>query len=282
MSRATQAEVPDVDGMPALGLGTWQNAEPEPCRAAVKTALEMGYRHIDTAQAYRNEQSVGDGIAAADVDRDEVFLATKVWIENLGYDDVIATTEDSLDRLGVDSVDLLYVHWPNGEYDPADTLRAFEELSDEGRIDRLGVSNFQPAHLEEAVDRTDVPIFANQIELHPLVQQRELRAVCAELDVAVVAYSPLARGRVFDVPELESIADKHGVTPAQVSLAWLREKGVTAIPKATSTAHIRDNWQSLSLSLDPEDVTTIDAIDRFDRHVDPDWAPWHDGPAFGE
>jgi 2,5-diketo-D-gluconate reductase B len=260
--------------MPMLGLGTWQNDDPAECEAAVETALEAGYRHIDTAQAYHNEESVGRGIAAADVPREDVFLATKVWIDNLAYDDVIATAEESLDRLGVDYVDLLYVHWPSREYDPEGTLRAFDELVDEGKVERIGVSNFEPEHIDEAIERTDAPIFANQVELHPLLPQEELREHCAERDVEVVAYSPLARGEVFNVPELQEIAEKHDVSEAQVSLAWLREKGVTAIPKATSEVHIRDNWASLGLDLDDEDVAKIDAIERTDRRIDPDFAPW--------
>ena len=260
--------------MPSLGLGTWQNTDPEECTNAVATALEMGYRHVDTAQAYDNEESVGEGLARADVPREDVFLATKVWIDELAYDDVLASTEESLDKLGVDYVDLLYIHWPAGEYDPEDTLTAFDELYDEGLIERLGISNFEPGQVTEAVETADAPIFANQIECHPLLPQEDLRAHCADHGVEVVAYSPLARGEVFDVPEIQEVAAKHGVSEAQVSLAWLREKGVTAIPKATSEAHIRDNWASRTLELDDEDVSNIDNIGRTERLIAPDFAPW--------
>ncbi|QLC33844.1 aldo/keto reductase [Halarchaeum sp. CBA1220] len=275
MTEFTSDDVPRVDGMPRFGLGTWQNADPDACATAVANALEMGYRHVDTAQAYDNEAAVGDGIADADVDRDDVFLATKVFIDNLAHDDVIASTEESLEKLGVDYVDLLYVHWPARTYDPEETLPAFAELKDEGRIERIGVSNFGRRHLERARDVLDEPIFANQVEMHPFLQQRELRAVADEMDVETVAYSPLARGAVFDDPVLGDIAEKHGVSEAQVSLAWLREKGVTAIPKATSEAHIRDNFRSLGLELDAEDVRRIDAIERVDRRVDADFAHWN-------
>ncbi|MFC4246358.1 aldo/keto reductase [Natribaculum luteum] len=266
---------PTANGMPVLGLGTWQNTDPEQCAESVQTALEVGYRHVDTAQAYDNEEAVGDGLAAADVDREDVFLATKVWNSNLASDDVLETARASLDRLGVDYVDLLYVHWPAGPYDAEETLPAFEQLYDEGLIERVGVSNFTPDLLEEAVDVCDVPIFANQVELHPLHPQEELREACERHDVEVVAYSPLARGEVFDVPEIQEIAAKHDASEAQVSLAWLREKGITAIPKATSQAHVEDNWRSLDLELDDEDVEMIDAIDRTDRQVDPDFGPWN-------
>lgn len=264
---------PAARGMPMLGLGTWQNEDADQCAASVRTALETGYRHIDTAQAYRNEDAVGEGIAAADVPREEVFLATKVWIDNLGYDDVLATTRDSLDRLGVDHVDLLYVHWPARAYDPEETLAALQELRDEGRIERIGVSNFEPEHLDRATEVLSEQPFANQVELHPLLQQPELRRYCDDNGIELVAYSPLARGEVFDVPELTEIAERHDVTEAQVSLAWLREKGVTAIPKATSESHIADNWASLGLELDEDEISTIDGIDRTDRRVHPDFAP---------
>jgi diketogulonate reductase-like aldo/keto reductase len=259
--------------MPRLGLGTWENEDPEQCTESVRTALEMGYRHIDTAQAYGNEAAVGDGLAAADVDREDVFLATKIWTANLAYDDVIHSFQESLAKLGVDYVDLLYVHWPVHEYSADDTLPAFDELYDRGVIERIGVSNFTPDHVAEARDVLDAPLFANQVEMHPFLQQEELRAFAAETDLNLVAYSPLARGHVIGHPVLEEIAAKHDVSEAQVSLAWLRDSGVTAIPKATSEAHIRDNWESLSLDLDEEDVAAIDAIEETDRRVDPEWGP---------
>ncbi|SFR47144.1 aldo/keto reductase [Halogeometricum limi] len=271
----TDADVPRANGMPMLGLGTWQNDDPDDCAKAVETALNMGYRHIDTAQIYGNEEAVGRGIENADVDREDVFLATKVWIDYLSYDDVKTTTEESLKKLGVSSVDLLYIHWPAREYDPEETFRAFNELYEEGKIDRIGVSNFRPEDLDTAVEYSEAPVFANQVECHPLLQQEDLREACEKHGVEVVAYSPLARGQVFEVPELNEIADKHDVSEAQVSLAWLREKGVTAIPKATSEDHISDNWESLRVELDDEDVDRIDGIERTDRRVDPDFAPWN-------
>jgi 2,5-diketo-D-gluconate reductase B len=267
--------VPEVDGMPMLGLGTWQNDVHDQCVESVRTALETGYRHVDTAQAYGNEAAVGEGIRASSVDREDVFLATKVWIDSLAPEDVVETTRESLDRLGVDAVDLLYVHWPARTYDPEETLGAFDELYDEGLTDRIGVSNFEPEGVAEAVELADAPVFANQVELHPMLPQEDVRAACEERGVEVVAYSPLARGAVFDVPEIQSVAEAHGASEAQVALAWLREKGVTAIPKATGADHIRDNWGSLGVELTDDDVATIDGIDRRDRRVDPDFAPWN-------
>ncbi|PSQ02918.1 aldehyde oxidoreductase [Halobacteriales archaeon QS_5_70_17] len=259
--------------MPMLGLGTWQNDDADQCAESVEYALDAGYRHIDTAQAYGNEEAVGEGVANADVDRGDVFLATKVWNDNLSHDDVIESTESSLEKLGVDYVDLLYIHWPAGEYDPEETLSAFDELYDEGKIERVGVSNFEPRHLDEAMEAADAPIFANQVEMHPLLQQEELREFAAEEDVELVAYSPLARGDVFEDDTLGDIAEKHDASAAQVSLAWLREKGVTAIPKATGEDRIEDNWASLALDLDEEDVTAIDEMDPGDRKIDPEFGP---------
>jgi diketogulonate reductase-like aldo/keto reductase len=233
----------------------------------------MGYRHIDTARMYGNERAVGKGIAAADVDREEVFLATKLWHSDLSYDDVLAATERSLDQLGTDYIDLLYIHWPAGAYDPEETLPAFDRLHDEGAIRHVGVSNFEPEQLDRARDVLDAPVFANQIELHPLLPQPDLRAYANDHDITLVAYAPIARGRVFDVPILSEIADTHGISEAQVSLAWLREKGIAAIPKATSETHIRDNWESLGLDLRDEEVARIDAIDRRERLVNPGFGP---------
>ncbi len=274
----TQREIePDsvarADGMPMLGLGTWQNDDADQCAETVETALEMGYRHVDTAQAYGNEAAVGDGIAAAGVAREDVFLATKVWNSNLAHDDVLETAERSLDDLGVDAVDLLYVHWPAGEYDPEGTLSAFDELYEQGTIRNVGVSNFEPHHVEEAMEILDAPLFANQVECHPFLPQDELRAHAEEHGYELVAYSPLARGEVFESDVLTDIADDHGVSAAQVSLAWLREKGVTAIPKATGEDHVADNLASTALSLSDEEVARIDDIDRTDRRIDPDFGP---------
>lgn len=265
---------PTLSGMPALGLGTWQNTDPDQCAESVEAALEMGYRHIDTAQAYGNEESVGRGIASSTVAREDVFLATKVWLDNLAHDDVLETARASLDRLGVDYVDLLYVHWPARTYDPEGTLSAFDQLYEEGITERVGVSNFTPELLAEAVTLSEAPIFANQVEMHPLLPQKAVRDAATKHDVHIVAYSPLARGVVFDVPEIQSVAEKYDASPAQVSLAWLREKGVAAIPKATSVDHLRDNWNSLDLELDGGDIDRLDAIETQERQVDPAFAPW--------
>ncbi|AHG03280.1 aldehyde oxidoreductase [Halobacterium sp. DL1] len=275
MSQDSERRAPLSNGIPTLGIGTWQNEDHDQCAESVRTALDHGYRHVDTAQAYRNEEAVGRGIAEADVDREDVFLATKVWTSNLAHDDVLETTEESLDRLRTDYLDLLYVHWPANEYDPEETLSAFAELRDEGAIERIGVSNFEPRHLDEARDVLGELPFANQVEFHPLLPQEDLQAYAANEDLELVAYSPLARGEVFDIPEIQDVAEKHGVSEAQVSLAWVREKGATAIPKATGRDHIEDNFASLDVELDDEDVEQIDSVSGRDRQVDPDFGPWN-------
>jgi len=258
--------------IPQLGLGTWQNTDPEKCVKSVKTALDMGYNHIDTAQAYENEKHVGKGLRESEKDREDYFLATKVWIDRLNHEDVIESTEESLNKLGVDKADLLYVHWPARDYEPEETMKAFNQLVEEEKIENIGVSNFSPDQIEEAQEHADTKILANQVEMHPLLQQEELVEYCQDNDMYLVAYSPLARGKVMDVPEIQEIADKHDVSAAQVSLAWItHHDNVVAIPKASSEDHIRDNYRSLDLELDEEDIEKINSIEREDRKVDPDF-----------
>ncbi|WP_137285770.1 aldo/keto reductase [Halorussus salinisoli] len=264
--------------VPDLGLGTYRNDDWDQCTESVQTALEVGYRHVDTAEAYGNEEAVGESIAASSIPREDVFLATKVlhpkFTDDYATESIVQNGRACLERLGVDSVDLFYgVHWPGGEYDPAETFEACERLDEEGAFDHLGVCNMTPELIDEARDVSDVPISAVQVEMHPLLQQEELREYCERHGMDLVAYAPLGNGRMFEVPELQEIADKHGVSAARVSLAWLREKGVSSIPKAASEDHIRDNWQSLELALDDEDVRKIDSIDREERQYDNPYAP---------
>ncbi len=261
-----------------LGLGTYRNTDHEQCRESVRTALEIGYRHIDTAEAYGNEEAVGEGIANSDVPREDIFLATKVlhpkFAAGYSYDDVIEGVHSCLTRLDVDRVDLLYgVHWPSGGYDPEITFRACADLHDDGVADQIGACNLSPGLLDEAQAASDVPISALQVEIHPLLPQRGLRDYCATHDITPVAYAPLGNGAVLDVPEIQDIAAKHGVSEAQVTLAWHREKAIPSIPKATGEEHIRDNWESQCLDLDDTDIKTIDSLDRDERQYDPDYAP---------
>ena len=263
--------------VPRLGLGTYQNTDPEQCAESVRTALETGYRHVDTAQGYENEEYVGEGIAASDVDRGDVYLATKITTSQLAYEDALSSTRESAEKLGVDAVDLVYVHWPIRTYDPAGTTRALNELYDEGTIGAVGLSNFRVDQLEDAVDRLDAPMVAHQVECHPLLPQAELREHAVKHDYWLVAYCPIARNQVADVAAIRRVAEKHDASPAQVCLAWLLTKeNVAVIPKATSEEHIRDNWEARNLDLDPEDVAALNNVEDRRRLVDFGGAPWHE------
>jgi len=261
--------------IPRLGFGTYENDDPEQCAESVRTALDVGYRHVDTAQSYGNEAAVGDGIAASDADSEDVFVATKLATGNLAYEDAVETATESVERLGVDSIDLLYVHWPIDSYDPEGTIEALNDLHEDGVVDAVGLSNFRIDQLNAALERLDPPLAAHQVECHPMLPQDDLRAHAVDHDYALVAYCPIARNRVADVDAIASIAEKHDASPAQVSLAWLLEKGVVAIPKATGETHIRENWGARELELDADDIETIDGIDVRDRIVDFDAAPWN-------
>jgi 2,5-diketo-D-gluconate reductase B len=265
--------------LPPIGLGTLRNTDPEECAETVVEAVDIGYRHIDTAQKYGNEEYVGDGIARADIPREDLFIATKVDETNLSYDDVLRTTEESRERLGIDTIDLHYIHWPavsshEDRYDPSETIPAFNELLDEGVISRVGVGNFDVALSEEAQDLLDVPIFAIQVEMHPLLQQQELVEYVQENDIYLVAYCPLMRGDIVNVPEIAEIAEKRGATPAQVGLTWLLSKdNVVTIPKARGE-HLVENFRAQDVELRPEDIERIDSIDREHRIVDREKGPW--------
>ena len=268
-----------VDKIPRIGLGTWENKEKESCASAVEAALDAGYRHIDTAQIYGNERHVGEGIEKSDVPRDDIFVATKLWNTNLTYnetgkhqDDAHQSALRSRDLLGAEAIDLLYVHWPAEDYDDG-TLEALDRLYDEGVIRNVGVSNFTPELAREAHKKLDAPLIANQVEAHPLLPQEEMLSFADEVGIDVVAYSPLARGKVFEIPEVQEVAEKHGVSEAQVSLAWLMERGAKPIPKSESPERIRDNYGALELELDDEDVEKINSIRERQRLIDPEFAP---------
>ena len=265
-----------TDAFDRLGYGTYELTDGEECVSGVEHAIETGYRHVDTAQGYENESSVSAGIDRTDVDREDLFVATKLSTDNLSYDDATATARVSRDRLGVDSIDLLYVHWPINSYDPAETLSALDDLVDDGVVDRIGLSNFRPDQLDEAIDRLDHDVFAHQVECHPLLQQERLREYAVEHDHWLVAYSPIARNRVADVDVLREIAASHDATPAQVSLAWLLSKDrVAPIPKAADFGHVEENWAAREIGLRADEIARVDALDRGERIVDFEAAPWN-------
>lgn len=257
--------------VPALGLGTWL-LEGDECEEAVADALAIGYRHVDTAQVYENEAAVGRGIARSGVPREEIWLTTKVWMENAGFDDVLRTTEESLRLLDVESVDLLLLHWPNDRVPLSETLSAMRRLQEDGAARHLGVSNFPPDLLDEALDEAE--ILCNQVEYHPFLAQDEVLEICHEWDLMLTAYAPLARGRVSDEPTLRSIAEAHGKTPPQVALRWLlQQEQVTAIPKAASLEHRRANFEVFDFELSESEMEAVHGLARGERIIDPDFAP---------
>ncbi|OYR49161.1 aldehyde oxidoreductase [Halorubrum sp. Ea1] len=245
--------------LPPVGLGTMGIDDPD----AVATALSVGYRHLDTARIYDNEAAVGEGLAASEVARDEVTVATKLWIDDLAPDEVGPAARESADRLGVEAIDLLYVHRPRGAYDPEATLPALDRLVDEGLVRNVGVSNFEPAQLDRALDVLDAPLAAHQTELHPLFYRPELLSHAREHGYDVVAYSPLTGGRVREVDAVRSVAAAHDAAPEAVAIAWATAKEpVAAIPKASSEAHLRANLAAADLDLAPDEVAAIDAVER--------------------
>ncbi|QUO48834.1 MULTISPECIES: aldo/keto reductase [Halorubrum] len=249
--------------LPPVGLGTMGIDDPD----AVATALSLGYRHLDTARIYENETVVGEGLAAGlaggEFDREDVTVATKLWIDDLAADAVAPAARESADRLGVDAIDLLYVHRPRGDYDPEATLPALDRLVDEGLVRNVGASNFELPDLDRAVDVLDAPLAAHQTELHPLFYKPKLLDHAREHGYPVVAYSPLAGGRVREVDAVVEVADAHGTTPEAVAIAWATAKDpVVTIPKASSEAHLRANLAAANLELTESEVAAIDAVER--------------------
>lgn len=257
--------------IPPLGFGTWQ-VTGRGCVEAVRDALDLGYRHVDTARAYENEAEVAEGIARSGVARDDIWLTTKLWHDGLRREQVREQLEGSLRALRTDRVDLLLVHWPNDDVPLAETLGAMAELRDEGKARHIGVSNFPSALLREAarIER----IAANQVEYHAYLGQEAVLAACREHGVALTAYSPFAHGELLREPVLTEIAADHGATPAQVALRWLLDQpGVGAVPKASSHENRAANLGALELELTPEDVERIDALPKDRRVIDPPFAP---------
>jgi 2,5-diketo-D-gluconate reductase B len=269
-----------ANDIPVLGVGTDGRAEapqysgPEQCYKNVVRALNFGYRHVDTAQLYGNEEVIGRAIADSNVQRDNIFVATKIRPANLDYNTIFRTFHESLNRLGLGYVDILYVHWPIDAYEEFRTLTAFGELRQQGFIDRIGISNFTPEMVLRTVTMCDVTIDAIQLECHPLFPQFQLRSICEENGIQPVAYSPLARGRILDFEPVVEIADSMGVSPAQVSLSWLRQQGVPAVPKPAVEEHVVDNWESLNVQLDNDAVERLNDIKQRVRVINPPNAPW--------
>jgi diketogulonate reductase-like aldo/keto reductase len=256
--------------IPQVGFGVFL-IPPEETKSAVNTALECGYRHIDTARAYENETAVGEAIAVSGLDRAEIFVTTKCWNADQGFDSALRAFDESMDRLGFEYLDLYLIHWPAPSKDLyVDTWRAFQEIYAAGRVRAIGVSNFQPAHLERLFDETEIVPAINQIELHPWLQQSELRAFHREHGIVTEAWSPLATGGNFlENPVIVSIAKKHDVSPAQVILRWHLDLGNVIIPKSVNRDRMVSNLDLFNIDLDDEDTSQIAQLDAGQR-VGPD------------
>ncbi len=260
---ATMALTGGVE-MPRLGLGTYKSKPGREVERAVEFALRSGYRLLDTASLYDNEKGVAAGLRASGVDRDQVFLTTKVWNDDQGYDKTLTACAESLQKLGTDHVDLYLVHWPM-RANLEGTWRAMEELLASGAIRAIGVCNFLIPHLEELLRIAEVPPALNQFEFHPYLQQPLLQTYLADNGIALQAWAPIMRGAVVEVPALVAIARAHGVTPAQVAIRWVLQKGYSAIPKSVHESRIAENADVFTFALDEVQMETIDALDRGGR-----------------
>lgn len=271
--RAPRLELPQGAKAPVLGLGTWQLTG-SLCRDVVADALEMGYRHVDTAEAYENEEDVGRGLSESAVDRDEVFLTTKAWYDHLGAGDLEGACRASLRRLGTDYVDLYLIHWPSDAVSLEETVDALRELRDAGLVRSWGVCNFTRRRLAALMDLARPAV--NQVEIHPFLVQQALYEACEEWGVPLTGYSPLARGRVTGDPVLGEIGERYGKSAAQVALRWSLDRGRMVIPKASGEEHLRENLDVFDFALDAEELDRIDALDAGERIIDPGWADFHE------
>nr|WP_202433038.1 aldo/keto reductase [Streptomyces sp. SID7815] len=252
--------------MPQLGFGVWQVPDDE-ATTAVTTALEAGYRSIDTAAIYGNESGTGKAIAASGVAREELFVTTKLWNSEQGHDSTLRAFDASLDKLGLDYVDLYLIHWPVPAKDAyVDTYKAFERILADGRAKAIGVSNFHPEHLERLLGETSVVPAVNQIELHPQLQQATSRAFHAEHGIVTEAWSPLGSGKgLLEVPTVVAVAQKHGRTPAQAVLRWHLQTGHVVIPKSVTPSRIAENIDVFGFELDADDLAAFAALDEGKR-----------------
>lgn len=259
--------------IPVIGLGTWPLKAAE-CVAAVAHAVQVGYRAIDTAAMYENEEAVGEGIRRSGVRRDDIFVTTKVWYTDLADGPLQRSAEASLRRLGLSAVDLLLVHWPNREIPLAETMRALCAVKKHGLARHIGIANFPAAMVREAVELASEPLVANQCEYHPLLDQQAVLAAMRSINSAFIAYSPLGKARILDIPMIREIAERHARTPAQIVLRWhIQQPRVCVVPKSGNKQRIEENFAIFDFALAEEDMAAISALARPDgRIINPSWA----------
>jgi 2,5-diketo-D-gluconate reductase A len=259
--------------MPQIGLGVWEAESGGEVENAIAVALAAGYRLVDTAKAYGNEASVGKAVRESDIPREEIFVTTKLWNADQGYDKTLLAFDESMEKLGLDYLDLYLIHWPlpmHGKFQ--DSWKAMEKMYADKRVRAIGVSNFKPHHLEQLLETADTVPAVNQIELHPHFQQRETRDFCKKYGIEVEAYSPLKRGGdVLEEPVIQALATGHGKTPAQIVLRWHIQEGLIVIPKSVTPERIVSNIDVFDFELSADEMEQIRALDRGDRHLpDPD------------
>jgi 2,5-diketo-D-gluconate reductase A len=260
----------DGNSIPQVGLGVWQTPNHE-AATAVRVALDAGYRHVDTAAIYENEEGVGNGIKTSGLAREDIFLTTKLWNSEQGYESTLKAFDASLKRLGTDYVDLYLIHWPaptKGLF--VETWKAFVKLKEEGRARSIGVSNFYPEHIEKIVAETGVTPVINQIELHPDFQQTTSRTFHEAHKIVTQSWSPLGQGKLLDHPVIGKIAAKHSRTPAQVIIRWHIESGLVVIPKSVTPSRIEENFKVFDFTLDHDDMVEIAKLDSADARIGPD------------
>jgi len=251
----------DGHPIPAVGLGVFQ-VPPAETVQAVSAALRAGYRHIDTAAAYRNERETGRAVAESDVPRKQLYVVTKLWNTDQGYDSTLKAFDASMGRLGLDYLDLYLIHWPEPALNRfVDTFKAFAHLRDQGRIRSIGVSNFEPEHLTVLIDATGIVPAVNQVELHPRLPQTELREVHARYGIATEAWAPLGQGALLTHPTVTAVAEERGKTPAQVLIRWHIQLGNIVIPKSVNPSRIASNFEVFDFELSTDDMASISSLD---------------------
>lgn len=256
--------------IPILGFGTWQ-LQGDKCQKAVEKALEVGYRHIDTAEVYENHQIIGKVLRKSKIPREKLFITSKVWRDDLGKRNVLKACQKALKELQTSYLDLYLIHWPNRNIPIAETLEALGNLKEKGLIKAIGVSNFTINHLKEAL-KVGVEITNNQVEFHPSLNQKKLKNFCEKRKIVITAYSPLAQGEDLKLPIIRKLALKYKKSPTQVILAWLIQKNIVAIPRSANPKHIEDNFKVLKGNLEERDIKLIDKIGGYLRTINPPFA----------